>query len=422
MPRCDVMCQCQNPDETRAMAYRAGLLSSRTIRSLLAMMLAAGLTNMLSAQQSSFPAAFDAFVHADGTVGAAYIVLDQGRIADSRSYGMADSSLKQAVDKNTIFHWGSITKTLTAVCIMQLRDRGKLSLDDPILKYVPELARVHSEDNGIARVTIRHLLSHTAGFQGPTWPYKNGKPWEPFEPTEWSQLVAMMPYQELAFAPGAKFSYSNPAFVYLARVVEVVTGDPFQVYVQKNILTPLGMTRTFYNVSPYHLAADRADSYEILTDAQGRETTRAFEREFNTGITTPNGGLNAPLEDMAKWISFLAGTNTTPGASAILDRKSLEEMWLPVVQVTEDYYVAPPVAMGLSFFLYPRGDVTLVGHTGHQAGFAATFVLNPKNGRAVIAVFNTIHSWGESEASHKAATNSAARLGTMMERANDAVR
>jgi CubicO group peptidase (beta-lactamase class C family) len=380
-------------------------------------------TTMLPAQQSSFPAAFDAYVHADGTVGAAYVVLDHAQISDARSYGMADSSLKQAVDKNTVFHWGSITKTLTAVSIMQLRDRGKISLDDPILKYVPELARVHSENNGIARVTVRHLLSHTAGFQGPTWPYKEGKSWEPFEPTEWSQLVAMMPYQELAFAPGTKFSYSNPAFIYLARVIEAVTGDPYQVYVQKNILTPLGMTRTFYNVSPYHLAADRSDSYEILMDAKGHETTRAFGREFDTGITTPNGGLNSPLEDMAKWISFVAGTNTTPGASAILDHKSLEEMWRPVMQITdEENYPVRPVAVGLSFFLYPRGDVTLVGHTGHQAGFAAFFVLNPKNSRAVIAAFNTIHGWSESEAARKAAIDSSHRWGDLMERANDAVR
>src|ERR1051326_7179458 len=149
-------------------------------------------------------------------------------------------------------YWASITKTLTAVAIMQLRDRGKLSLDDPILKYVPELKRVHGEDDWISRVTLRHLLSHSAGFQSPPWSYRDdSKPWQPFEPTEWSQLVAMMPYQELSFAPRSKFQYSNPGFIYLARVLEALTGDSYQVYVQKNILTPLGMTRSYYNVSPY---------------------------------------------------------------------------------------------------------------------------------------------------------------------------
>ena len=187
----------------------------------------------LAAQQPSFENTFDRMVRDDGTVGAAYLVLDKGRIAELRTVGMADEGADQAVDANTIFHWASVTKTFTAVAIMQLRDHGKLSLDDPIVKYVPEPTRVHSEDGGISRVTIRHLLSHTAGFQSPTWPYSEGKPWQRFEPMEWSQLVAIMPYQELSFSPGTKFQYSNPAFIYLARVIEVLSGDPYQVHIQK---------------------------------------------------------------------------------------------------------------------------------------------------------------------------------------------
>ena len=405
---------------------RPHLLCLRTLNFLLALfMLVVGRARPLTGQQSHFSAAFSDFVHADGTVGASYIVLDQGQITDSGTWGMADASLKQPVDQNTVFHWGSITKTLTAVAIMQLRDRGKLSLDDPIVKYVPELTHVHSQDNAISRVTLRQLLSHTAGFQTPTWPYKEGKPWEPFEPTEWSQLVAMMPYQELAFTPGNKFQYSNPGFIYLARVIEAVTGDPYQVYVYKNILSPLRMTRTFYNTSPYHLAADRSNSYEILVDGQGHETVRSFGREFDTGITTPNGGLNAPLDDMARWISFLAGTSPVSSPGLILDRKSLEEMWRPVIAIN-DQPSEPPAFMGLSFFLFARGSgndaVTLVGHTGHQAGFAAFFVLNPRNGRAIIAVSNTVHTWGDSLAAKKGYDESSRRFSALMERAIDTIR
>jgi len=385
---------------------------------------ASGPAAQKASSAAEFAAGFRDFVRVDGTVGASYVVLDHGRITESETWGMADAAAKQAVNERTIFHWASITKTLTAVAIMQLRDRGKISLDDPILKYVPELARVHSENDGIARVTLRHLLSHTAGFQSPTWPYGESKPWEPFEPTEWSQLVAMMPYQELAFAPGTKFQYSNPGFIYLARVIEAVTGDPYQVYVQKNILTPLGMTRSFYNVSPYHLAADRANSYEIQVDAQGRESVKAFGREFDTGITTANGGLNAPLDDLAKWISFLAGTNSDAAAKAVLDRKSLDEMWRPVAPVDDS--VIAGTSIGLSFFLYPRGSganaITLVGHTGHQAGFSAFFVLNPLNGRAIIANFNTVHGEGETEAAKNRSKESSERFRNLMERARDAIR
>jgi CubicO group peptidase (beta-lactamase class C family) len=308
---------------------------------------------------------------------------------------------------------------------MQLRDRGKLSLDDPVVKYVPELMRIHSQDNAISRVTLRQLMSHTAGFQTPTWPYREGKPWEPFEPTEWAQLVAMMPYQELAFTPGSKYQYSNPGFIYLARVVEVLTGDPYQAYVQKNILTPLGMTHTFYNISPYYLAKDRSNSYEVVPDPQGHHTVRAFGREFDTGITTPNGGLNAPMDDMEKWISFLAGTSPASRSDLILNRKSLEEMWHPVIAIDGQPY-APPASMGLSFFLFPRGSgndaVTLVGHTGHQAGFAAFFVFNPLTGRAVIAVVNTVHAWEDTPIAKREYEESTKRFSALIEQAIDTIR
>jgi CubicO group peptidase (beta-lactamase class C family) len=306
---------------------------------------------------------------------------------------------------------------------MQLRDRGKLSLDDPIVKYVPELTRIHSQNNAISRVTIRDLLSHTGGFQGPTWPYTEGKPWEPFEPTEWSQLVAMMPYQEVAFEPGSKFQYSNPGFIYLARVIETVSGDPYQVYVQKNILSPLGMTHAYFNVTPYHLAGYRSNSYKIVLDDQGHQAVQAQGREFDTGITTPNGGLNAPLDDMAKWIGFLTGSRKTN--PPVLDRRSLMEMWNPVTTTGDEMY-AEPASMGLSFFLFPRGSgddaVTFVGHTGHQAGFAAFFLLNPKNGKAIIAGFNTVVAWGENQAAQKRFVEGQQSLSALMEAAMAAIR
>ena len=376
---------------------------SKWMRLLAAAFLFGPLVVLLPAQEHSFQTQFDGYVKEGGIVGAAYVMVNKGQITTSHSIGMADREANQPVNSKTIFHWASITKTLTAVAIMQLRDRGKLSLDDPIIQYVPELTRVHSEDNSVSRVTIRHLLSHTSGFQSPTWPYRDDtKAWQPFEPTQWEQLVAMMPYQELAFEPGTRFQYSNPGFIYLARVIEKVTGDPYQVYVQKNILTPLGMTRSYYNVSPYHLAGDRSNNYTIRASSDGRVAVVANGREFDTGITTPNGGLNAPLEDLARWVEFLVGANPSAGANAILRRKSLEEMWRPITPIGPDFATAPPEFMGLSFFIYPRGEgadaVTLVGHTGHQAGFATFFVMNPRNGRAVIAAFNTSRAEADPDA------------------------
>lgn len=347
----------------------------------------------------SFRDAFDAYVDHDSIVGAAYVVVDNGRVVEWHSTGMADRELKQPVDQNTIFHWGSITKTLTAVAVMQLRDRHQLSLDDSITRYVPELVRIHSNYGPVSKVTLRQLLSHSAGFQGPTWPYRDDtKPWQPFEPTEWAQLVAMMPYQELAFKPGSNYSYSNPAFIYLARVIEKVSGLSYQTYVQRNILTPLGMSHSYFNLTPARWAKDRSNNYTVTVDSSGHESVMANGREFDTGITTPNGGLNAPLGDLVRWVAFLTGASAAHSPQ-ILSRSSLAEMWRPVVAMN----TAPDHLqyMGLSFFLDqrtgPSGTTTFIGHTGSQAGFRAFVEFNPTNRRAVIAAFNTSHASGHSE-------------------------
>src|SRR3954453_2865472 len=241
---------------------------------------------------AAYTRAFDAFAQSDSVVGASTFFLNDGKIAAHHEYGWADRERKQRVEERTIFHWASITKTLTAIAIMQLRDRGKLSLDDKITRYVPELRQVHDAYGMIDSITLRMLLSHSAGFQNPTWPYKAGKSWEPFEPTTWNQLVAMMPYQELHFRPGSRYSYSNPGFIYLARVIEQLSGDPWEAYVQKNIFAPLGLGHSYFGATPYYLAADRSNNYTVHRDSTGAVVEKANGRDFDPGITIPNGGWN----------------------------------------------------------------------------------------------------------------------------------
>ena len=117
----------------------------------------------------------------------------------------------------------------------------------------------------------------------------------------------MLPYTEVQFAPGTKFSYSNPGIVFAARVLELLSGDDYEVYVDKNVLRPLGMQRSYFDVTPYHLQKHRSHSYET----KGTELAD-LGPDFDTGVTTSNGGLNAPLPDMARWLAFLLGA--TEGA------------------------------------------------------------------------------------------------------------
>ena len=200
------------------------------------------------------------------------------------------------------------------------------------------------------------LLSHSAGFRAGTFPFGDDAPWQPFEPPSWEQLAAMMPYTQLDFAPGTKYSYSNPGYVYLGRVIEDVMQEPFETYIDKEILRPLGMTRAFFDRAPSFLRDQKSHSYFV--DDKGRTEARF---DFDTGITVMNGGLNAPVDDLAKYISMLAGSTdaaTQARYDRIIKRATLEEMWQPVVPVS------PGVSMGLGFFLEDHGGRRFIAHSG----------------------------------------------------------
>jgi len=343
---------------------------------------------------AAFTRLLDTYADSDKIVGTSALVMRDGKILARHGYGFADKGGGKRIDDRSIFHWGSITKTLTAISIMQLRDRGLLTLDDKVTRWVPELREIHDPYGMIDSITIRMLLSHSSGFQNPTWPWGNGEPWEPFEPTTWNQLVAMMPYEQLLFKPGSKYSYSNPGFIYLARIIEKLTGDPWQSYVQKNILSPLGLDRSYFGGTPYYLAADRSHNYYVRRDsATGRDSVVDNGADFDPGITIPNGGWNAPLDDLATYLAFL--TNSPSGRlpkeryDVILKRSTLEEMWRPVVNTNGNGYGSENDWMGLSFFGMQRDGVKILGHTGSQAGFRAFMYFDPVKRTAVLVAFNT---------------------------------
>ncbi|MCA9737902.1 MAG: beta-lactamase family protein [Gemmatimonadetes bacterium] len=340
------------------------------------------------AQQAprGFEAAWDAVVrdYADrlereGIVGSSLAFYQDGQELAFETRGFADVESGRAVDRETIYHWASITKTFTSIALMQLRDRGLLDLDDPILDYVPELRAVHGP---IERVTLRHLMSHSAGFRSGTWPWGGDQPWHPYEPTEWSQLVAMFPYTELEFEPGSRWQYSNPGIIFLGRVIETLTGEDYETYMEKNVLRPLGMRSAYFDRTPYHLLAHRSNNYFIEA---GTRTANGVD--FDTGITVSNGGLNAPIPDMARYLAFLVGAAPDATAEAVLARSSLEEMWREQIRIGEEDGIEQ--AMGLGYFLPSFQGHGYVGHTGSQLGFLSFFYLDPATGAATIAVFNT---------------------------------
>ena len=317
----------------------------------------------------------------NGVVGGSLMFVQGGDVLGFEAHGFADRGHDRRVDRNTIFHWASCTKTLTGIAIMQLRDRQLLRLEQPIVDFLPELRHVHDPRGELPSVSLAHLLSHSGGFRMATWPWGGDQPWHPHEPTQWSQLVAMMPYTEIEFSPGTKFHYSNPGIVFLGRTIELLTGDDYEVYMDKNVLRPLGMGSTYFDITPYHLQRHRSHSYR----GQGGNA-EDLGPDFDTGIRVSNGGLHAPLPDMAKYLAFLLGAvGNDADATSVLARASLEQMWQPGLPTsrTADEHI------GMAFFVQQHEGTAFPTHTGGQREFVTFFYVHPASGTGALGAFNT---------------------------------
>src|SRR5262249_45957921 len=333
-------------------------------------------------------AGYRAALKKSGIAGSSLTIVRDGQTMLAAAEGLQNVDRREPVTPETIFHWASITKTFTGIAILQLRDRGLLSLDDPVVKYVPELRLAHDPFGDISQVKIRHLMSHSAGFRASTWPWGGDKPWHPFEPTTWEQLVAMLPYTDVQFAPGSKYSYSNPGVIFRGRIIQHLSGDDSEFYVPKNILMPLGMRSTFFDRAPYYLPPRRSHSY--FRDEGGLREARF---DFDTGITVSNGGLNAPLPDMAKYVNFLLGAGPDADRAfygEVLKRASLEEMWTPQIRAAAGEGVNGADAWAaLSFFVEKGGTTTLVGHSGDQNGLISHLYLHVPSRTGWVISMNT---------------------------------
>jgi len=203
----------------------------------------------------------------------------------------------------------------------------------------------------------------------------------------------MIPYTQIHFEPGSRYSYSNPGIVFLGRIIELLSGDDYEVYVDKNILKPLRMYDTYFDRTPCHLLRYRSNNYYV---EDGEITANGLD--FDTGITVSNGGLNSPITDMIKYLAFLAGVPAERERYAeILARESLEEMWHPIVEVHVDSATGTRSQMGLTYFLLEHGDLDVIGHTGGQLGFISFFYVDPLTGAAAIAANNTLGIAGEGD-------------------------
>jgi len=322
----------------------------------------------------------------EGVVGASFLVADSGGLLGRFNFGQASIERGDEVDDDTIFHWASVTKMFVAVATVQLVERDLLSLDTPVISFLPEIGAVHNPFGAMDAITVRHLLTHSSGFRSATWPWKDEPEWQPHEPRSWLQLVAMMPYTQIRFEPGTRYGYSNLGAIFLGRIVEAITGDRIEAYIDKNIFKPLGMYRSYFDRTPWHLAEHKSTGYYVEEAGP-----RSIGPEVDTGITAANGGLNAPLSDMSRFAEFLAGNS---GDREILSRATLERMFEPAFAVSSDG--ERDVSVGLGFFIADNRSpdtgqvVRWIGHSGYQLTHRSSIMVNPADGQIFLTAANTV--------------------------------
>ena len=259
-----------------------------------ALMLAVPFLGTVAAQKSleSLIDEMVAKVYSADEPGAALIVVDDGEVVYRGARGMANLELRIALDPDMVFRLGSITKQFTAAAILLLEQQKKLSVEDPITKYLPDYP-VHGHT-----ITIEHLLTHTSGiFSYTSIPgYMNSKVRQDMTVDE---LINEFKAKEMDFAPGERMRYSNSGYILLGAIIEKVSGTSYAEFVKKNIFEPLGMKSSQYG--GHQLIPRRAYGYAHRGDS--------YVNARYLSMTQPHaaGALLSNVDDLARWDASLYG-------------------------------------------------------------------------------------------------------------------
>jgi len=287
------------------------------------------------------------------------LLAKEGKPLFLKSYGLANREWQIPNAPDTKFRIGSITKQFTSMLIMQLREKGKLKLDDPVCLYIARCPDAWKP------VTLQHLLTHTSGIAShtsiPAWQAKNMVP----HTTE--QVVDYVRDLPLRSRPGERFAYNNFGYYLLGMVVERVTGKKYENALKEQILAPLGMHDTGYDW-PDTIIAKRAAGYD------GRGPTLRNTRAIDMQSTLGSGALYSTALDMLKWDQALYGETLLPVAAK-------QVMWTPALENYAfgwEITVASPKTAGLA----------RMSHSGGINGFGANFIRVPSQKLTCIVMSN----------------------------------
>lgn len=327
--------------------------------------------------------AMDAAVAAKQAAGVVTLVMENGKVVHHEAAGMADCRAAKPMAKDSVFWIASMTKSINATAVMVLVDEGKLSLDEPASRWLPELGKVKLA-NGAAPaspITLRMLLSHTAGIAFPPRKATDGA-------VSLNSYVATLVKAPLAFEPGSSYEYGFGPTV-AGRILEIVSGMKYEDFLQNRIFKPLGMKDTAFNPDD-RLRARIARTYKL--DEESGELVPGYNPFVTsdasvTHMVEPSGGLFSTAPDLARFYGMIAGGGALDGVR-ILSDAAVRDMTRPV-----DAGGKPqPYAAGWQYVLEnQRGSALLpAGSFGHGGAFATHGWVFPKQGLVTVFLVQNV--------------------------------
>jgi CubicO group peptidase (beta-lactamase class C family) len=240
--------------------------------------------------------------------GVVTLIATRDKVLHLQAAGLADITARTPMQTNTIFWIASMTKPITATAVLMLLEEGKLSVNDPVAKYLPELGNLKTAEGEPAKLTLRHLLTHTSGMPEAT----------PEQYKTAHTLADVIPFyarRPLKFVPGSKWQYCQSGINSLGRIVEIVSGQSYPAFLQKRLFDPLGMKDTTFYLSPEQLP--RLAKTYLRTNAVLQEVPIAFLNGHpptdHDRYPAPNGGLFSTASDYGKFCRMILNQGKLDG-------------------------------------------------------------------------------------------------------------
>ncbi|WP_291726687.1 serine hydrolase [Bernardetia sp.] len=308
------------------------------------------------------------------SAGVAITVVKDGKIVFKKGYGLANMEYDIPITPQTVFHVASVSKQFTTFAIYLLEKEGKISLDDNVQKYIPELPSFDKP------ITIRHLCSHTSGLKD-QWSLLTLAGWRMDDVITTEQILKMVSMQkELNFPVGTQFQYSNTGFTLLAEIVSRVSKMSFAEYVQKNIFQPLAMTNSLVYDDHQKIVKNRAYSYEL----EDKKYEKRKLNYSNVGATS----VFTTAEDLAKWtMNFEKPIVGDPKLIERYNEISLLDDGKPNILAILN---GDTIYHAKGQFVRNYRGIKLYNHTGGDAGFRSYLVRFPEKEFSVILLSNDI--------------------------------